>query len=190
MNYRRENFKFWIITTFFSLLMTFMSCFSHYAKVYPDTDMFRIFGSYIFYNTSPSTPRGIYIRVPMLWLARGDYVIYKPSREASAIAFERGWNKRKNMSFLKRVRGLSGDTYSTDIMNGFYVNGKYFGSIAILDGKGNLMPMHLGSHHVPLDEFLPVGENSMSFDGRYTGTVPIQNIQAKVIPLFTEAMIP
>lgn len=190
MNYRRENFKFWIITILFSLLITFMSCFSHYAKICPNSDAFRILGSYIFYNASPSTPRGIYLRVPKLWLSRGDYVIYKPSKETSTIAFERGWNKRKNMSFLKRVRGLAGDTYSSDLMDGFYVNGRYFGSIAILDGKGNLMPMHLGSHHVPLGEFLPVGENTKSFDGRYTGTVPIENIQAKVIPLFTEAIIP
>lgn len=189
MNYRRENFKFWSFAVFLSVLMTVMSCFSHYVKNC-DTERFRIFSSYIFYNNSPSTPRGLYIKIPMLWLSRGDYVVYQPYEEVSAIAVERGWNKSRNTSFLKRVRGIAGDAYSSDLIDGFYVNGRYFGSITILDSKGQFMPMHLGSYHVPPDEFLPVGENSMSFDGRYTGTVSKRNIQAKVIPLLTEAMIP
>ena len=39
-------------------------------------------------------------------------------------------------------------------------------------------------------EFLPIGTNPRSFDGRYTGTVPLKNIKARVIPLITGTWMP
>lgn len=189
MNRRKENLKFWVSTMISSLILTLMACFSHYVKNMPDANTFRFLQSIVYYNNTPSTPRGIYIRVPMLWLQRGDYVIYEPYEAVWDIASERGWCKY-GTPFLKRVRGLVGDKYSTDLKDGFYVNNKYFGSIIAIDGQGRLMPMHLGEYYVPPEEFLPVGESNASFDGRYTGTVARKNIRAKVVPLLTEAMIP
>ena len=189
MNRRRENIKFWYSTVIVSIAFTFLACFSHYVRHKPDGNAFRFLQSVVYYNNSPSTPRGIYIKIPMLWLARGDYVVYEPYEAVWDIASQRGWTKY-GTPFLKRVRGLAGDEYRADLKDGFYVGNRYFGSIAILDGQGRLMPMHLGEYRVPPDNFLPVGENNSSFDGRYTGTVAKKNIRAKVIPLFTEAMIP
>lgn len=190
MSYRKENLKFWIMTIIFSFSVTTISCFGHYVNENQDSDSFRIFNSLIFYNASPSIPRGVYIRIPMLWIKNGDYVVYHPNKEATDIAFERSWIKSKHITFIKRVRGIQGDIYSIDINTGFYINGKYYGQISVCDGTGKAMPIHSGVHYVSQNEFLPVGESSMSFDGRYTGTVPLENIKAKVIPLFTEAMLP
>lgn len=190
MEFRKENIRFWSMTIIFSLSMTLITCFSHYIKVNPDTDMFRICKSFVFYNKSPSIPRGIYLRVPRLWVTSGDYVIYSPPSDVTDIAFNRGWIKSKKITFIKRVRGLAGDTYSADLTKGFCINNRFLGNIAIIDGKGRLMPMRLGEYHVPHNEFLPMGDNPASFDGRYTGTVPMDNIKAKVIPIFTEMMIP
>ena len=87
------------MTIIFSLSMTLITCFSHYIKVNPDTDMFRICKSFVFYNKSPSIPRGIYLRVPRLWLTSGDYVIYSPPSDVTDIAFNRGWIKSKKITF-------------------------------------------------------------------------------------------
>lgn len=189
MDRRKENIKFWYSTVLVSVIVTLMACFSHYMKHEPDVNKFRILQSIVYCNNSPSTPRGIYLRIPMLWLGRGDYVVYEPYEAVGSLASSRGWCK-EGTPFLKRVRGLAGDKYTVDIKDGFYVNNRYFGRIAILDVQGQLMPMHLGEYRVPPGEFLPVGENNSSFDGRYTGTVARKKIQAKVIPILTEAMMP
>ena len=52
------------------------------------------------------------------------------------------------------------------------------------------MPEHRGSFVVPKREFLPIGTNPKSFDDRYTGTVPLKNITASVIPLLTGTWMP
>lgn len=137
MEFRKENIRFWSMSIIFSLSMTLITCFSHYIKVNPDTDMFRICKSFVFYNKSPSIPRGIYLRVPRLWVTSGDYVIYSPQNDATDIAFNRGWIKSKKITFIKRVRGLAGDTYSADLTNGFYINNRFLGISLLSTEKGD-----------------------------------------------------
>ena len=47
------------------------------------------------------------------------------------------------------------------------------------------LPQQNGTFTVPEGAFLPVGMNTRSFDGRYTGTVPTSHIIAIVVPLLT-----
>ena len=64
----------------------------------------------------------------------------------------------------------------------FYVNGVYIGQASRTDGKGQQMPdRSCGIHMVEEDCFLPVGDNSHSFDGRYYGTVPLECIKNKAV---------
>ena len=67
----------------------------------------------------------------------------------------------------------------------FSVQGRYLGQVFAEDREGNAMPAHYGKHVVPSRDFLPVGTSPRSFDGRYTGTVPMHHIRAKVIPVVT-----
>ena len=55
----------------------------------------------------------------------------------------------------------------------------------MVDSKGEPMPQLARdvTYTVPEGEFLPVGDSTRSFDGRYTGTVPLSAIRSRVIPL-------
>lgn len=138
----------------------------------------------LFWNVSQSVPQGLYLKVPMETIAVGDFVVYSPTDEVLTIMKERGWlaeNKNQH-SFLKYVGGLSGDSYAVRD-NKFFINGKFIGETLLCDTNGNTLPVIQGAHDIPAGEFLPVSDDVRSFDGRYTGTVPIERIIAKVIPL-------
>lgn len=146
-------------------------------------------GSLFYINTSPSIPRGIYLRVPMLALQRQDYVVYRPTEECISTAMSRGWINNQDTLFIKHIGGLSGDVYEVDKTYGFYILHQYYGHISEYDACGQSIPCKYGSYIVPDSMFLPAGDSPKSFDGRYTGPVPRDNIQAKVVPFITEGIL-
>lgn len=140
----------------------------------------------LYFNETESLPRGIYLRIPAWDFKEGDYVVYQPPAAVQSIAERRGWI-RPNELFLKKVGALEGTDYRINPINGhFYIRGQYVGSVFASDREGQAMPATYGRFVVPMGEFLPVGSAPRSFDGRYTGTVPLENIRAKVVPLLTE----
>lgn len=187
-NLREENLKDWIMSIMLSVILTFFSCLCHYAAA--TQTKIDFLKDIVYINNSPSLPMGIYLRIPMLWLNQDDYVVYSPPDDVINMALQRGWIEDSDVLFLKRVRGLPGDTYSVTPIEGFYVNGKYQGQVEVMDAKANPMPQHYGQHVVPLKSFLPGGEAVNSYDGRYTGPVPINRIKAKVIPIITDKLFP
>lgn len=137
------------------------------------------------WNDSGSVPRGIYLRLPLGTLSDGDYVVFEPKELALRFSVARGWSKPGQL-FLKQIGALSGESYSInpDTLQ-FYANGRYIGQTALRDSENRPLPVLRGTYLVPDGEFLPIGENPRSFDGRYTGTVPVSHIRAKAIPLLT-----
>ena len=147
-------------------------------------------GHEMFYtNSSPSIPCGIYLKVPRLSLDRQDYVVYKPPAECVAIAMSKGWITNPDILFVKHIGGLDGDMYEVSRERGFYINHQYHGHISEEDALGQIIPHKEGTYIISGNKFLPVGDNPRSFDGRYTGPVPMENIQAKVIPFITEDIL-
>lgn len=139
-----------------------------------------------FFNETASLPRGIYLKIPAWDFKEGDYVVYQPPAEVRVIAERRGWLKDKEL-FLKKIGALEGTDYRINPHDGhFYIREKYVGNVFASDRDGQAMPTHYGRFVVPMGSFLPVGTAPRSFDGRYTGTVPMENIRAKVVPLLTE----
>ncbi|WP_196606568.1 S26 family signal peptidase [Pectinatus frisingensis] len=138
---------------------------------------------FLYFNTSASLPIGIYLQVPCK-IRRGDIVIYNPLEMTKELAFSRKWIKEKNEFFIKRIGALPGDHYSINNLQ-FSIKGNYIGPVSLTDTAGRPLPQLKGDYVVPNGEFLPSTTNTHSFDGRYTGTVPIKNIKAKVIPLLT-----
>lgn len=141
---------------------------------------------FIIINQTNSIPMGLYIRIPTWYLHNGDYVIYQPVKEVEAIAVQRGW-MTKGQLFLKRIAALEGETFNIDLdKSAFYANGRYLGQIYTTDGTGKEMPIYnIGEKIVPKGYFLPYGMNPKSYDGRYTGYVPTENIYFKLVPVFT-----
>lgn len=147
-------------------------------------------GHEMFYtNSSPSIPRGIYLRVPRLSLGRKDYVVYKPPAECVEAAMSKGWITNPDILFVKHIGGLDGDMYEVSRERGFYINHQYHGHIMDKDALGQEIPCEEGTYIMSGNKFLPLGDNPRSFDGRYTGPVPMENIQAKVIPFITEDIL-
>ena len=139
----------------------------------------------ICWNDSGSVPRGIYLRVPIGMPAEGDYVVFLPNELSKRFSVARGWSKPEEL-WLKQIGALPGGIYSVHCVSlQFFANGRYVGQAALRDSEDRPMPELRGEYTVPEGEFLPVGSNPRSFDGRYTGTVPLTHIRAKVIPLLT-----
>ena len=139
---------------------------------------------FFYLNFSCSVPRGIYLRVPQGEIRVGDCVVYLPTEETVGIMRSFGWLSEDDSPhlFLKYVGVLSGGRYTVSAKS-FFVDGKYIGEVLPVDSEGHSLPLAGGTHIVPEGEFLPVSCSSRSFDGRYTGTVPLDRIVAKVIPV-------
>lgn len=139
-----------------------------------------------FINETASLPRGLYMKIPAWDFKEGDYVVYQPTLCAQEIANRRGWLESDGL-LLKQVGALSGTEYRISPKTGsFFIRDQYYGKAYPVDREGKEMPVSYGLFIVPKDSFLPVGTAPRSFDGRYTGTVPLKNIVAKVVPLLTE----
>ncbi|MBP2629494.1 MAG: hypothetical protein H6Q70_122 [Firmicutes bacterium] len=147
---------------------------------------FTVQSKLFYFNETASLPRGLYLKVPIRNLQDGDYVVYELTADTKKLAVSRQWIKEDEM-FLKKIGAMPNETYCIDPDTlQFFANGKYVGQVFLEDRKQLPMPVLRGAYVVGEDEFLPVADNPRSFDGRYTGTVPIENIKSKVIPLLTE----
>ena len=139
----------------------------------------------VFYNATASLPTGFYLAWPFGEIKRGDLVIYTPTKATRDMALERGYIEKEDTSLLKRVAALGGDHYRISKQNIFFVEGKYIGMVSEKDSKERPLPQLAREHEyiVPPGDFLPVGDASRSFDGRYTGTVPLSAIKTRVVPI-------
>lgn len=138
----------------------------------------------LFINLTPSIPTGLYIRQFMGELKKGDVVVYRPNQLALDIGLENGYIKSSQELFIKNVGLVGGGSYSIDSeTRAFVVDGRHVGESLEFDSNGRMMPFSPGTYQLHDDEFLPVGTADRSFDGRYTGPVPRENIVCKVVPL-------
>ena len=144
----------------------------------------------LYYNHTDSLPRGLYVRVPQGEIKAGDYVVFEPTEAITGLAYERGWLS-PGVKFLKQVGAVAGESYEIepDTLQ-FKARGRYIGQAFQEDKEGRPLPELRGSFIVPEGEFLPIGTNPRSFDGRYTGTVPVGNIRARVVPVMTGTWMP
>lgn len=158
-----------------------LAIFSDYIPNFP-----KIF----YWNATASIPRGLYFRIPVDSYEDGDIVVYHPSKDVLELAINRGWmpeEAAEGLTFIKRIGAVAGESYMVDEKNRqFWANGTYIGQASAYDSINRKMPLEVGEHVVPPGYFLPVAENPMSFDGRYSGTEPLESIVCRVVPLFTE----
>ena len=144
--------------------------------------LFQVISSIFFLNITDSLPIGLYLRVPATNLSKGDYIIYEPTEEVRKIVVDYGWGDGKHL-FLKKIGAVAGEHYTIREDNGeFLIEGQHYGQVFLTDTKGQPLPKLRGEFIVPTGHVLPVATNPRSFDGRYTGSIPIECIKAKVIP--------
>ena len=138
----------------------------------------------IYFNKTASIPLGLYLRIPANFIRRGDIVCYLPPQKVKDEIIRLTGEPPKEVYFIKYVGGLENDVYEiNDETRMFVVNGEYCGFAHETNHGGLFMPNHLGKHIVGKDEFLPIAPTSRSFDGRYTGTVSLDAIVSRAVPL-------
>ena len=142
--------------------------------------------SEIFYlNVTESLPPGLYMKAFDSEYNCGDCIIYEPPEEVKNLIVKNEWGDGKHY-FLKKIGATAGEKYSIDSEKlTFEIEGKYIGKVFEKDSMGKELPRLRGNFEVPKDCILPIATNERSFDGRYTGVIPISRIKTKVIPIFT-----
>ncbi len=150
----------------------------------------RIGGIYI--NTTPSLPVGFY-KVVDEPIASGAYVAFCPPQNAVFdMVRDRSYINPGDCPggyglLLKRVFALSGDTVSID-QAGIFVNGEHLPNSAQLktDADGHALPQYRLQAVLDDSEYLLLSDlNPQSFDARYFGLIPRDQIRQAVRPVFT-----
>ena len=140
--------------------------------------------SAFFINLSSSVPAGIYARKFWGGINQGDYVVYKPSGEARILGLERGYFESEKTMFLKKAALVgSGSYYIDPETRCFWIDDCYAGQSMQYDSNGRILPFRPGRHVITSDELLPVGTAAMSFDGRYTGPIKINEVLFAAVPV-------
>ena len=130
-------------------------------------------------------PQGFYLRIPCQECRRGDYIVYEPSEEVKILIIKNGWGDGKR-DLLKKVGATAGERYSMDAETlRFEIEGKYIGQVYETDNAGNVLLKLRGEFEVPKGYVLPIATSARSFDGRYIGAIPKNQIKARVVPILT-----
>ena len=133
------------------------------------------FGAGLRINPTPSLPKGIYRILPGS-PQKGDLVSFCLDGDYAALARERGYLEAGSCPsglrpLLKRLEGLPGDVVPSDL------------PFQTLDSHGRPMPSVLQSGLIPPGMALVLADHPGSFDSRYFGLVPLEELQ-RVEPIF------
>jgi conjugative transfer signal peptidase TraF len=143
-------------------------------------------------NVTPSVPTGLYLqsRTPAQ-VVPGMLVVacLDAANEATAAAIDRGYLPQGNCPgnvapVLKPVAAFPGDRV-TATKEGLFINGHAVPRTAQLaaDPQGRPIPTPAADYVVPPSTVLLLVDLPSSFDGRYFGPLPAQNIKATARPL-------
>lgn len=135
---------------------------------------------FIVNRTPSSAPRGIYFRTAAR-PGRGKLVEVCLPHEVALFAASRAYIRsagrcRDNTEpIIKEIGGIAGDEVYVDPA-----------TILAVDSGARPMPNSFpGWHRIPAGQIWLSGNARNSFDSRYFSTVPINNVQAVLVPLWT-----
>lgn len=136
------------------------------------------------WNASASAPVGLY-RVGSGTPARGDLVLARPPGFVAYLADQRGYLPR-NIPLVKRLAALP-DEHVCAFSNAIIIGGEIVARRLKIDTQGRPLPWWNGCRALAHNEvFLLGNEKNHSFDSRYFGPVPAENIIGRLVPLWTE----
>lgn len=136
-----------------------------------------LFEKYFTINLSTSIPAGIYLKLPLDDIKKGDIVIFDMPEDIDKFVHEREYIVKKCHSFIKIVGGIEGDRIEKKD-NFLYINNEKIGKISLTDTIGRRLPQ-IENFKVSKNKFFPIGSHINSFDGRYYGEVEKNLIRNK-----------
>ncbi|TIT03452.1 MAG: S26 family signal peptidase [Mesorhizobium sp.] len=139
---------------------------------------------WLVWNASASAPVGLY-RVAAGAPARGDLVLVRTPGFVAYLAAERGYLPR-NVALVKRLAALPGE-HVCAFNDAIIIGGDIVARRLKIDVKGRSLPWWNGCRALGDNEvFLLGSDKNRSFDSRYFGPVPTQNVIGRLVPLWTE----
>ncbi|HQH26153.1 MAG TPA: S26 family signal peptidase [Oligoflexia bacterium] len=129
----------------------------------------RVWGPFLYLNTTPSVPEGVYYVTRVLVWQKGTVVLFRLPEELDGFARGSSWLKPGGV-LIKRVGALPGDEVC--VADEIFINDVSAGEVSKTDRDGRELPRISGCFGIPEGYFLPIGDGSpRSFDGRYFGAV-------------------
>lgn len=137
----------------------------------------------VVWNATASAPLGLYRVQPATRIARGDLVLAMPPDAAAQLAAARGYLPR-GTPLIKHVAALARDSICADVQH-ITINQRTVATRRARDVLWRPLPAWTGCHVLKSTEvFLLNADVPNSFDGRYFGTVPRQNILGRLVPVW------
>ena len=146
----------------------------------------------IVWNASPSMPVGIWRVTAVRSIIRGQVVTLCPSQATAALGLDRGYLDGGECTtgvapLLKPIAAVPGDTVEVSDV-GIAVNGtllRHSAAMAADDLGRPMQAVPVGTYAVGRGEIWVVSSyDPRSFDSRYYGPVPVENIRGTARPLF------
>lgn len=139
---------------------------------------------WLVWNASASAPIGLY-RIAAGALAPGDLVLVRPPEYAAYLAAERSYLPR-NVPLAKRLAALPDDNVCA-FNDAIIIGGDIVARRLKIDAEGRPLSWWNGCRALGDNEvFLLGSDKNRSFDSRYFGPVPTQNVIGRLVPLWTE----
>lgn len=152
----------------------------------------HVWGPRFALNFTASMPRGLYWRSPVTTLQRGNMVIACIPHDFAIRALHEGYLHEGPCggvsSVLKYVAATSGDDV-TLTPRGVFVNGsRLAGSTPLAsDDRSHILPhVPFRTYHISSKEVWLYSPKPHSFDSRYYGPIPLNDVQAFAYPIITE----
>lgn len=140
---------------------------------------------YLVWNASASLPTGLYLIRGKQSLHVGERVAIEPPPELRRLLAERRYLP-VGVPLLKRVAAISGQRVCR-FAHGVTIDGELVGVARARDRRGRALPSWFGCRRIKSGElFLMNIAAPDSFDGRYFGVLPVQNIIGRATPIWTD----
>ncbi len=129
----------------------------------------------VLYNPSSSLEPGLYVRTETS--AQRGAVVTIPVRAVDHDYVEAGYVNAAGDRFLKRIAAVNGDRVCSE--NGqILINDVHVATSSRSDSAGVALPQWSGCVTLGAGEIFLLGDDEMSFDGRYWGVISAANIEA------------
>lgn len=138
---------------------------------------------WLVWNASASAPVGLYRVIPGI-PERGYLALVMPPKPVAELAARRGYLPLR-VPLIKRIAAVGGDDVCA-FGGAIIVNGKVVVRQRKADKKGRPLPQWDGCRELAQDEIFLLTNAPGSFDSRYFGPVPRQQIVGRLAPVWTK----
>jgi conjugative transfer signal peptidase TraF len=140
---------------------------------------------HLVWNASPSIPTGLYAIRGKASLHVGERVAIEPPPDLRRLMRDRGYLPER-VPLLKRVAAVSGQRVCR-FAHGVTIDGALVGIARARDRAGRPLPAWFGCRRTKTNELFVMNPAAPdSFDGRYFGTLRIDAVIGRAMPIWTD----